>query len=465
MEVVPAVAERLRVLGEGHFTGNRGNPTLGRLRRDALGILAEALEAVDPRLAVLRSLRRSDTTLEVDSRRIHVPAGKIHLLAFGKAAGAMAGAALGILPEASGLVVTNQRVGFPGSALRVVTASHPLPDGGSLRAGRETLELVDGLGRGDLLLVLISGGGSSLLEASPIPLEDLRRAYDILLRSGLTVREVNEVRRGLSDVKGGRLAQRLQRRGARAVALIISDIPGNPIQDIASGPTAVGASRGERAAGILHRAGLWDSMPTSVRRRLARIEGRGSVDKRRVVNVVVADVATACRAAAAEARRRGYPAKIVSASLEGEAREVGPRFVSQALALERPTTSAFVAGGETTVTVRGQGRGGRNQEFVLSAIELLDGREAVLVSFGTDGVDGNTDAAGAVADGATLGRARAKGLDPIRYLDDNNSFEFFDALGDLITTGPTGTNVADLQVLLLARGGGVGPSGPQPLMA
>ncbi len=439
------------------LTGNSGDPTLGELRRHALGMLQRALDAVDPERAVGNSLGLENRHLIIQGRRVALrPAADVHLLAFGKAAPAMARGVLRILRVASGLVVTNQGdVAFHGTPMRVVQASHPLPDEGSLRAGREALALADSLGNGDTLLVLVSGGGSAMLEASPVPLKELRAVYRLLLESGLAIQDVNEVRRALSEVKGGRLAQRAVARGANIVGLVISDVVGNPLEDIASGPSISSASRGERAEGILRRSGAWTDLPDAVRRLIeeaAQHPSRWRGDEALVHNFVIADNGAACLAAVADAEGRGYRARLLTTTLKGDAREAGRWLVEQALTW-RPKSrrTAIVAGGETTIEVRGGGRGGRNQEMVLSVAEALDATPLVFLSCGTDGVDGNTQAAGAIADGRTMARARAAGLDPRRFLEDNNSNAFFGALGDLILTGPTGTNVADIQIILLAR--------------
>jgi len=421
-----------------------------------LACLAAALHAIDPERIVEEALRVRGRTLEVLGRSYPLDGRTIDLLAFGKAAVPMARAALRMLPVASGILVsTRPATGIAKDRIRSFLGSHPLPDAGSLAAGEAVLRLVDGLGPDDLLIVLVSGGASAMFEASPIPLRDLRAAYASLLESGLPIRDVNEVRKGLSLVKGGRLAARAAARGATVVGLIVSDIVGNPIEDIGSGPTAIESSRGARAMQVLRTHGLWEEMPPTVRTRLEAAPAEPKLEqsvRRRVHNLIVADLSLACRAAMKEARRRGYRVRLWSTSVEGEARKVGPSFSSHALEWA-PDAAAIgvIAGGETTVRVVGRGRGGRNQELVLSAANAMEGRHAVLLSCGTDGIDGDTEAAGAIVDGDTMARARRLGLDPEDFLRENNSYAFFQALGDLIVTGPTGTNVADLMILLARR--------------
>ena len=443
--------ERLRRLRE-----NVRDVQLRRLRLDALSCIARGLDAVRPERVVKDVLRVRGSEIEVRGERFPFQADSLHLLAVGKAAVPMALQAMRLLPVASGLVVTNQSGMTLGQdGVHLVVGSHPLPSEESLAAAREAIALVDRLRPNDLLLTLISGGASAMFEASPVALRDLRTCYAELLRSGLSIRDINEVRKGVSEVKGGRLAERALSRGGRVVTLILSDIIGDPIEDIGSGPTAPESSRGARAEEILRRANLWNTMPDSVRQRLAEASGGPGAWRDRSGRVhafVAAGNDRACSAARGEAERRGYAARIWTTSLQGEAREVGPALVSDALRWNPAASSiGVIAGGETTVTVHGAGRGGRNQELALSAAESLEGQAAVLLSFGTDGADGDTDAAGAIVDGETMIRARALGLDPKQFLDENNSYAFFEALKDHLVTGPTGTNVADLIIVLSSR--------------
>ncbi len=412
-----------------------------------------ALAAVEPGAAVEEALTGGGAAAGLAKTGGSRPS-RVRMLAVGKAADAMARAALRLVPIESGILVTSQPSMLPPDRVRTVVASHPLPDEGSLEAGRESLALVADLDPGDLLLVLLSGGASAMLEAGPVPLADLRTCYEALLQSGLDIRSLNEVRKGLSRVKGGRLAERAVMRGAHVVSLIVSDIVGDPIADIGSGPTAPSSSRGARGRKILEDANLWNTMPTSVKRTLGGSEGIESWrDRSGLVRAfIIANNETACKAAMEEGERRGYRTRILTTSLQGEAREAGPRFVEDALSwIDTASRRATIAGGETTVTVCGTGRGGRNQEFVLSSVEKLERKPAVVLSCGTDGADGNTDAAGAIADGETMSRARALRLDPEEFLEANDSCRFFQALEDLIITGPTGTNVADIQIVLEDR--------------
>jgi glycerate-2-kinase len=442
----------------------------GGFRGDAEAIWRAAIAAVEPERLVRESVVREDNLVRIKGMTYDL-AGfeKIFLVAFGKAAGAMAGALADILGErlTSGLVV----VPGPGKKtipkLEYIEAAHPAPDARSVEAARRALEIAGKAGEKDLVFVCISGGGSSLLTlpAAGITLEKKRRLTDDLLRSGATVDELNAVRKHLSAVKGGRLAKAAF--PAAVVTLVLSDVVGDDLGTIASGPTHWDVSTFADARGVLERYGLWDSAPALVRARLE--EGsRGEIEETlkegdpvfaRAHTFIVGDNTTALRAAKCEADKRGFETVFLSSSDSGEARKVAANYSAflaelacSAASLPRPL--CLLAGGELTVTVKGKGRGGRNTEFVLAAlVEMgkidVEGLDWLILSLGTDGIDGPTDAAGAWADASTAGCARALRLDPAAYLDDNDSYSFFKQTGCLIVTGPTGTNVMDLRVFLL----------------
>jgi hydroxypyruvate reductase len=350
----------------------------------------------------------------------------------------------------------------PTRHVRIREASHPMPDAAGIEATRAIVDLLRDAEERDLVVCVISGGGSALLTlpAEAVSLEDLQRTTDALLRCGATINEINVVRKHLDTVKGGGLARLAA--PAEMVTLILSDVVGNPLDAIASGPTVPDTSTWSEAVGVFDRYGLWDFAPVSVSHRL-RAGAAGDLPDtpkpgdplfERTQSVIVGSNLLACEAAAAAARELGLQALVLTTYVEGEAREAG-RVLAGLLRevdasghpLERPC--CLVAGGETTVTIRGDGRGGRNQELALSAAFSLRGvRDVLLASVGTDGSDGPTDAAGAFVDGTTLERAEALGLDAARALADNDSYTLFDRLGSLIRTGPTNTNVNDLYVLL-----------------
>ncbi|MCS7172939.1 MAG: glycerate kinase [Armatimonadetes bacterium] len=437
------------------------------LRRDAACILQSALRAVDAREAVRRFLRMEDGMLRVADRAYPLEAyDRVLVIGFGKASVAMAQAVEELLGDriSGGLVVTKEGHGLGLRHVEVVEAGHPLPDVRGEEAARRALDLARQAGEGDLLLCLVSGGGSALL-ALPAPgltLEDKVRTTDLLLRTGATIGELNAVRKHLSAIKGGWFAKAAF--PATVVALVLSDVLGDHLNTIASGPLAPDPTTYRDAVEILERYGLLAEIPEAVRRHLEQgMAGEipetpkpGDPAFERVHAVIVGNLAQAVEAAAGQAKTLGYHTFVLTTFLEGEAREVG-RVVAALAREERragrplPLPACLLLGGETTVTVRGRGKGGRNQELALSAAVALEGVRGVLVvSLATDGTDGPTDAAGGVADGTTAVRARTLGYDPRRSLADNDAYPCLDAVGDLLRTGPTGTNVNDL-VLVFVR--------------
>ncbi|HEY75388.1 MAG TPA: glycerate kinase [Thermoflexia bacterium] len=439
------------------------------LREQVMELVWAALGAVNPMRAVARNLQREGNQIRVGDRLYELPSDRrVAVIGAGKAGGGMAAGVEAILADRIGEGWVNVRYGYepsrPLQRIRVHPAGHPIPDQAGVEGTRRILDLVEGLDEGDLALVLISGGASALLvqPVEGVSLEDLQQLTDELLRSGATIEEVNTVRKHLSQVKGGHLARRITQRGAQAAVLVLSDVVGNPLDGIGSGPCAPDPTTFADAWAVLERYGLLDRIPATVRAYLER-GLRGEVEEtpkpgdllfEHVHHVIVGDNRTAALAAAERARALGFHAEVLTTHLEGEAREVGK--VLAALAKEEaryatplPHPACLILGGETTVTVRGDGKGGRNQEMALAAALALDGWEGVMVAtLATDGTDGPTDAAGAIADGDTVARARAMGLDPVDHLNRNDAYSFFASLGDLILTGPTGTNVCDLAFVL-----------------
>jgi hydroxypyruvate reductase len=438
------------------------------LRIAAERLRRAALEAVDPARAVRRFARVRDGRLELAGRSFELARfSKVWLLGAGKAAVAMASAVAELTGErlSGGLVVTKDgHVDRPLPAkVRVLEAGHPVPDARSLAAGRAIQALLDAVGPDDLVLLVLSGGGSALitLPVDGITLGELQATTDALLRSGATIDELNGVRKHLDVLKGGGVARLA--RGATLVTLALSDVPRDDPSVIASGPSIADPSTFAEACDLVERHGLRDRLPSSVVARLER--GRaGAVPEtpkpgeplfETGAYVVVGSNRTAAEAALNAAHELGFHSLLLTTSLAGEAREVGKVVAAlgrEVRAYGRPVgrPGCLVLGGETTVTVQGDGKGGRNQELVLAAALALDGVRDVLVSaFGTDGTDGPTDAAGAVVTGDTIARARALGLDASHFLAENDAYRFFAALGDLVMTGPTGTNVCDLVLVLV----------------
>ncbi|HSG48441.1 MAG TPA: DUF4147 domain-containing protein, partial [Longimicrobiales bacterium] len=338
---------------------------------------------------------------------------------------------------------------------------HPVPDAEGAEASQAVAALVSGLVPGDRLLVLLSGGGSALLTLprEGLSLESLRATTEVLLRSGISIQEMNRVRAALEQLKGGGLARRAG--GARILGLVLSDVVGDDPGVVASGPLTERESSPREIEDLLQRSGCWGDLPREARDVLAAPARWVGAAARRdhpgdPVVRVVGGGRTAVDAAAAAAGRLGYATRILTTGLEGEARAAGRGLARVGLAVldglsPPPPPACLLAAGETTVHVTGPGKGGRNQEVALGAATALDGRPGVLVaSLGTDGIDGPTDAAGAMADGTTVARARGAGLDPWAALDANDAYPLLDALGDLIRTGPTGTNVADLMLVMVA---------------
>lgn len=448
-------------------TGPTRRPS--ELRRAAEAIFRAGVAAVDPEGALRRVVRRRGGRLLVGDLSLALDRLEhIYVVGAGKAGVAMTRALIGVLGDRiSGGVVNVPATGHSSrdrlmARIRLVSAGHPIPDAAGLTGAEAMIRLLQQARPHDLVLCVISGGGSALLPA-PVPgvtLQEKQALTRLLLRSGATIQEINALRKHLSRLKGGGLIRLAA--PARVIALILSDVVGDPLDAIASGPTAPDPTTFADCLAILRRYGLTRRVPRAVLRCL-RSGAAGRLPETvkpadpllaRGRNLLVGTNAMALRAAAAQARQLGFRPLILSSSVEGEAREVAR--VQAAILREvrrrglpiRPP-ACLLAGGETTVTVRGHGRGGRNQELALAAAPALDGLRGVgLLCAGTDGVDGPTEAAGAWVDGTTIARARALGLDPRGCLEDNDAYSFFRRLGDLLVTGPTGTNVMDLMLML-----------------
>ncbi len=435
------------------------------LRRHAVQILGAGIAAADPAAAVQRAVRLDGSILRVEGRAYDLDAGgRVLVVGAGKASARMAAAIESMLGGriAGGVVVTRYGYGESLRHIALVEAGHPLPDAAGQRGAEQVAQTAAAAGTGDLLLVLISGGGSALLPlpADGITLEEKIATTDLLLRSGATINEINIVRKHLSRIKGGQLTRLASR--AAVITLLLSDVLGNPLDAIASGPTVPDPTTFAEALAIVDRYGLRGKLPGPVRAHLeagaaGRVPETPKADDQvfgRAQAVIVGDISLAAGAAVERAEALGYRARLCGTDAQGEARDVGAR-LGQMVRDVRATPShahsvCLVMGGETTVTVRGRGRGGRNQEVALGAAGVIAGLpQALVAACGTDGIDGPTDAAGAVADGSTLSRARERGLDPQAALDNNDAYPFFDALNDLIICGPTGTNVNDLSLGLI----------------
>lgn len=433
------------------------------LREHALAILRAALAAADARAAVARAL-------VVDGERLTVAGAeevdlasvdRILLIGAGKAAAGMAGAALEVLGEriAEGTITTKDGHGAGLPRIEVWEAAHPVPDTRGMAGAADALRLAREAGPRDLVLCFLSGGASALWPApvAGVSLTQLQEVTDALLRSGAAIHEINTVRKHLSRIGGGWLARAAA--PARVVTLAVSDVVGGALDVIASGPTVPDPTTFADALEVLESRGI--TPPAAVLAHLrAGDEGEreetpkpGDPAFGRASAHVIAGSREALAGAVREAERLGYRVRIVAEDLEGEASSVGEQVAQLAmgaLAEDADAPLAFLLGGETTVTVQGSGRGGRNQELALAAAVELEGVQGVLAAaMGTDGTDGPTDAAGAFADGGTVARGHAAGLDARDALRRNDAYPFLRAAGDLIVTGPTGTNVNDVVLVLV----------------
>jgi glycerate 2-kinase len=441
--------------------------SLRQLRAHAREIFRAGLTAADPLDAVKKSVRLRNDHLQLANRSYALSRIRnILITGCGKAAARMALAIEDLLGDrvAGGVVVVKYGHGLPLQRIKVVEAGHPIPDEAGLDGARQIVELVRAAGENDLVLFLISGGGSALFPgpADGLTLADKQRTTQMLLQSGATIQEINAVRKHISKLKGGRFAKLVT--PAHLVSLILSDVVGDSLEAIASGPTVGDATTYSDCLAIIQRYELREKIPHSVVNLLQR-GARGAVDEtpkpsdavfQKVQNVVIGSNQTALKAAKLQAEILGYHTQILSSSIEGESRTVArshAALVKEIALTDKPVRrpACVISGGETTVIVRGDGLGGRNQEFALAAAIQIDGLDgAVVLSAGTDGTDGVTDAAGGIVDGSTIQRGRAKGLDATAFLTRNDSNRFLKATDDLLITGPTFTNVMDLQVMLVA---------------
>jgi len=421
---------------------------------------AAALTAADPARAVERHCGKI--------RSVYRDGGysRILVIGFGKAAVSMARAAgerLGdIITDGAVTTKYGHAAGRVPGKIHVHEAGHPIPDENGLRGTETILQLAGAANEKTLAVVLISGGGSALFVA-PCPgvsLEEKRETTLLLLKAGAEIHELNTVRKHLSRVKGGRLAEVLS--PATIISLILSDVVGDCLDVIASGPTSPDPTTFADALCILEKYGLIERAPAAVVESLAK-GAKGLIAEtpkagdpmfRHVENIIIGSNRLALRAAKSFAEDAGFRSEILSADISGEAAEAGRKLALKALAAKRNKGSdhpvCLVSGGETTVTVTGAGKGGRNMELALAFALEIEGIPGItLLSAGTDGTDGPTDAAGAIVDGMTMTRAKSRGLDPHGYLRDNDSYNFFRKSGGLLITGPTGTNVMDIQIVVI----------------
>jgi len=438
------------------------------LKDDAVDIFLAGVNAVQPGQKIKKHVRLENNRIFVDDRKFPLhDRTNIYVVGSGKASAAMAQALEEILGDRihSGFIVTKYGHDLPLKKIAVREAGHPVPDENGEKAAEEMVALLSTVGENDIVFFLASGGGSALL-ALPVPgitLNDKILVTEALLRAGASIREINTVRKHLSAVKGGQLARIAY--PATVITLMISDVVGNDPDIIASGPTVPDNSTFADGRAVLNRYNLGSLLPGSVLNRFKR-GAAGELEEtpkpgdpvfKRSRNILIASNLQAIEAAGSRAEELGYNTHVLSTEMEGDTRTASRIHTKAAAGICQngrpvPPPACLISGGETTVFIRGNGKGGRNQEFVLAAAIAIDGREnTAVLSGGTDGTDGPTDAAGAFADGTTIRRAAALGMNAGEYLDNNDSYHFFKPLGDLVVTGPTHTNVMDLHVVLVCE--------------
>jgi glycerate 2-kinase len=436
------------------------------LRKQALTIFRAAVKAADPVEAVLRSFRLRGGSLEAGGHGYKLNRfERIFVIGAGKASAAMARAVERVLGRQISGGLINVKYGHTAMLKRIELneCGHPDPDEAGVRGAARIAAIADQAGERDLVICVISGGASALLPApaAPVTLAEKQAITRLLLRCGADIGEINAVRKHISSIKGGQLARLAF--PASVISLLLSDVIGDTLDVIGSGPTVADASTFADAQAVLRKYGIDRKAPAAVRERIERgVAGEipetpkpGDPALSRTQNVVVGSNLLAVNAAAAKARELGLRTMVLSTFIEGETRDVARMHAAiarQARVYGQPLRgpACIITGGETTVTIRGNGKGGRNQEFALAAAIDLDGLDDVLIlSGGTDGTDGPTNAAGALADGRTCRRAAKLGLIAKEYLANNDSYHFFEPLGDLLITGPTNTNVMDVRLILI----------------
>lgn len=433
--------------------------SIERMRADALAAFEAAVDAARPENLVPAQISRSGEKVLVCGETLPEASGRRVVMSIGKAAPGLTAAWLTSVPGWTDeiLVLTPHGVPVPAEVearATILRGAHPYPDANGEASTHRLLEIAEGLGEDDVLIVLLSGGGSALMAATEesLELDDVHATTKALLKAGAAINDVNTVRRQLLAAAGGGLGRAAHPAPVRT--LIISDVLGDPLADIASGPTVPSSTDANDALAVLNRFGIRETVPEAVTAYLhsaaSRVADNSAWTAITSTNVI-GNNRTAVEAAAAELIARGYDVEVAAHHLEGEASERGRELAAQSRDLESSLPSAIVIGGETTVTVNGSGRGGRNQELALAAaIELAGRSPVVILAAGTDGIDGLSDNAGAVVDPTTTGRLREAGIDPPAALAENDSGSALETIGDNIRIGPTGTNVCDVTLVLTA---------------
>jgi len=425
-----------------------------------------AVNAVLPETLIKNQIKLVNSQLNIIDRKFHLDKFRnIYVIGGGKASGLMALALEKILGNLikKGVIAVKDHTGRKYELIKIIKASHPIPDQNSVQAAKEIEEIAKNAGENDLVIALISGGASALVSypIKPLTLTDKQNVTNILLKSGASIHEINTIRKHLSGIKGGQLAKKVD--PATLITLIISDVVGDDLSFISSGPTVPDKTSFQDCMSIIEKYELHDKLPVKVIEHLKKgISGLipdtpKSNDKvfSKVHNLLIGNNRIAAFEAAKKAKSMGFNTILLTTLLQGEAREIAKFLVSIAkevkksdLPVKKP--ACIIAAGESTVTIKGTGKGGRNQEMALAAAIELDNIDGItFLSAGTDGIDGFTDAAGAIVDGKTISKSKQLGLSPMKYLKNNDSYNFFAPLDDLIIIGQTYTNVMDLQILIV----------------
>lgn len=437
-----------------------------KMRSNAAKIFHKGLQAVEPGSAIKRSCKLEGDHLFIGNRKYNLSGIKnIFVTGAGKATAPMAATIEDILGENITRGIINVKYGHTANlnCIRLIEAGHPVPDENGMQGTDEILKLAESAKKDDLVLCLISGGGSALLvlPAKGITLKDKQDTIKILLSCGATIHEINTIRKHISEIKGGRLAKAAYPAGM--ASLILSDVVGDDLDVIASGPSVPDPSTFAESMKILKKYKITNNLPKVVvshikkgaSGKVSETPKEGDKIFKNTHNLIIAGNMDAIKAAGQESKKMGYKTLVLSSMIEGETRDVAK--VHTAIAKEIlktgnpiPPPACIISGGETTVNITGSGFGGRNQEFVLAAaIDIAERKKIVVLSAGTDGGDGPTDAAGAIADTNTFKRAESMGLNPLDFLLNNDSYHFFKQLDDLLITGPTNTNVMDLRIIIV----------------
>ncbi len=433
---------------------NGNTPILKQIRRDILDVFSSAIASVDPYFSVKKVIQ--DNKIFTGPKVLNISDfDNVYLVGFGKASVGMSQAICDSIKIKKGVIITNNKKSkVQDDNVLTYVGTHPIPNQKNIDATEKIISLIKKTKKNDLLIVLISGGGSSLLCKPRIPLKDIQLTTDLLLKYSLKINEINTIRIHLSFVKGGQLASYAN---CKVISLIVSDVIGDPIGFIASGPTYPDSTSFMDCKKIFEKYSIYNKLPSSVRKTISDGIKKKIFDNpkkessifNKVNNFIVANNSIACNVAKEKAENLGYKTVILTTKLEGEARDVGKNLVNKAKNYYLKSEKImFISSGETTVAVKGNGIGGRNQEMILNTINELKNTDIVFASIGTDGIDGNSNAAGAIADSFSFKKALDKNLKFGKFLEDNNSYEFFRKINDLLFTGFTGTNVMDLQIIV-----------------